>query len=463
MSQLTAPSPAPTSAVPVSVAPKRQSKKMFWLILSGIALLIVLGVVAVVAKSRGDKTVAVTTEKAVVKTITQIVSATGKVQPEIEVKIQPEVTGEIIQLPFREGAAVKKGDLIVSIKPDLYRFGVEQAEAGLVQAKASAADAKSQLAKAEADFKRNQDLYAKHLISDSDFVTATTAYGSAQANDQNAVANIKRAEGMLSQAQDSLTKTVIYSPIDGTVSSLSNEVGERVAGTGSYGGAEVMRVADLSKMEVRVNINENDIVNVKVNDKAKVTIDAFPNRKFDATVKEIGSAAKVTGQGTQDEVTNFLVKIRILDKSVPLRPGMSANADVETRTAENVVAVPIQSVTVRTKDNAKTVDQVATDREKKTTESKGEGAATAVNVTQQKQADKADRDNMQRVVFVRDGDAVKMVKVETGIQDTSVIEIKSGLKAGDEVVSGSFGVITRTLKDGMKVKVDQAKKEGEKK
>jgi len=463
MSQLIPPSPAPTSAVPVSPAPKRKSKKMFWLILSGIALLVVLVVVAIVAKSRGDKAVVVTTEKAVVKTITQIVSATGKVYPEVEVKIQPEVTGEIIALPLREGAAVKKGDLIVSIKPDLYQFGVEQAEAGLVQAKASAADFKSQLAKAEADFKRNQDLYAKHLISDSDFVTATTAYGSAQANDQSAIANIKHAEGMLSQAQDQLTKTVINSPIDGTVSALSNEVGERVAGTGSYGGAEVMRVADLSKMEVRVNINENDIVNVKVGDKTTVTIDAFPNRKFDATVKEIGSSAKVTGQGTQDEVTNFQVKIRINDKSVPLRPGMSANADVETKTVENVIAVPIQSVTVRTKDNAKTIDQLATDREKKSTEMKGEGAATAVNVTQQKQADRADRDNLQRVVFVRNGDTVKMVKVETGIQDTSVIEIKTGLKAGDEVVSGSFGVITRTLKDGMKVKVEQPKKEGEKK
>ena len=284
-----------------------------------------------------------------------------------------------------------------------------------------------------------------------------------QATYQNALANIKRAEGSLSQAQDMLTKTVIYSPIDGTVSSRSNEVGERVAGTGNYGGAEVTRVADLSNMEVRVNINENDIVNVKVNDKAKITIDAFPNRKFDATVKEIGSAAKVTGQGTQDEVTNFQVKIRINDKSVPLRPGMSANADVETKTVENVIAVPIQSVTVRTKDNAKTIDQLATDREKKKDEAKGEGAATAVNVAQQKQADKADRDNLQRVVFLRDGDTVKMVKVETGIQDTSVIEIKSGLKAGDEVVSGSFGVITRTLKDGMKVKLDQTKKEGEKK
>ena len=463
MSQFTAPSTVPTSAVPVSVAPKRQSKKMFWLLISGIALVVVLVVAAIVVKSHGAKPVLVTTEKAVVKTITQIVSATGKVYPEVEVKIQPEVSGEITALPLREGAPVKKGDLLVSIKPDNYRYQVEQADAALAQAKASAADNQAQLTKTEADFKRSQDLYAKHLISDSDYAAAKTSYESAQAENQSAVANIHRAEGLLSQSQDLLTKTVIYSPIDGTVSSLSNEVGERVAATGSYGVAEVMRVADLSKMEVRVNINENDIVNVKVGDKAKIAIDAFPNRKFDATVKEIGSAAKVTGQGTQDEVTNFLVKIRILDKDVPLRPGMSANADVETKTAPDVVAVPIQSVTVRTKDNAKTIDQVTTDREKKKDDMKGEGAATAVNVTQQKQADKADRDNLQRVVFLRNGDTVKMVKVETGIQDTALIEIKSGLKKGDEVVSGSFGVISRTLKDGMKVKIEPPKKEGEKK
>ena len=210
---------------------------------------------------------------------------------------------------------------------------------------------------------------------------------------------------------------------------------------------------DLAKMEVRVNVNENDIVNVKVGDRAKITIDAFPNRSFVGEVKEIGAAAKVQGQNTQDEVTNFLVKIRIVDKDVPLRPSMSANADIETKTVENAVAVPIQSVTVRSKEAAKTMEQMANDREKKAAETKGEGAVTAVNLNQQKQADRANRDNTQRVVFVREGDHVKMVKVETGVQDTSHIEITSGLKAGDEVVSGSYGVITRTLKDGMKVTV----------
>jgi HlyD family secretion protein len=457
MSQLIAPSP-----VPATVAPKRQSKKKFWLIISGIALVVVLGVVAVVVKGRGEKPTLVTTEKAVIKTITQIVSATGKVQPEVEVKIAPEVSGEIMEMPLREGAAVTKGALLVRIKDDTYRSGVEQMEASLAAAKASSIDAKTRLAQAEMDFKRSQDLYAKKLISDADFAAAQTAYGGAQANNENAISNIRRAEGSLTQARDLLTKTVIYSPIDGTVSSRSNEVGERVAGTGSYGGAEVMRVADLSNMEVRVNINENDIVNVKVGDKAKIAIDAYPNRKFDAIVKEIGSAAKVTGQGTQDEVTNFQVKIRILDKNVPLRPGMSANADVETKTAENVVAVPIQSVTVRTREGAKTIDDLAAARDKKADEMKGENAAAAVNEKALKQSEKADREKLNRVVFVRNGDKVKMVSVETGIGDTTNMEVKSGLKAGDEVVSGSFSMITRTLKDGMRIQVEPPKKDQKK-
>jgi HlyD family secretion protein len=224
-----------------------------------------------------------------------------------------------------------------------------------------------------------------------------------------------------------------------------------------------MRVADLTNMEVRVNINENDIINVKVGDKAKVAIDAFPARKFDAIVKEIGSAAKVTGMNTQDEVTNFLVKIRIIEKDVPLRPGMSANAEVETKTVQNVVAVPIQSVTVRAKDSSKTIEEVSKSREQSANENKGAGSATAINDKQQKQIDKNDRENLQRVVFVKNGDTVKLTKVETGVQDTTHIEIKSGLKAGDEVVSGSFGVITRTLKDGTKVGTDDTKKNSEKK
>lgn len=434
---------------------------MKWILLGGFGLLAVLAIGGYVAKRNRAAIVKVTTAKAVVRTITQTVSATGKVQPEVEVKIAPEVSGEITKLPFREGAKVKKGDLLVSIKPDYYRFQVDQQQAALAAAKASALDNKARLAAAEADFKRNQDLYEKHLISDSDYITAKTTAEAAAADYQSALANIERADGMLKQAQDMLAKTVIYSPIAGTVTALNNEVGERIAGTGQYGGTEVMRVADLSSMEVRVNVNENDIVNVKVGDKAIITIDAFPNRKFSGVVKEIGAAAKVTGQNTQDEVTNFLVKIRILDKDVPLRPSMSANADIVTKTVENVVAVPIQCVTVRSKEGAKTIEQLAMERQKKEQAMKGKGAATAVNVAQQKEDDRADRSKLERVVFVREGDHVKMVKVETGVQDMNYIQIKSGLKPGAEVVSGSFGVITRVLKDGMKVEVEHPKGGGE--
>ena len=318
---------------------------------------------------------------------------------------------------------------------------------------------KAQLVKTQEDLKRNEDLFAKKLISDADMAAARLALEVAQANLASAEAQIRRTEGSLNQARDQLTKTMIYSPIDGKVSSLSTEVGERVAGTGSYGGAEVMRVADLANMEVRVNINENDIVNVKLGDKAKIAIDAFPNRKFDAVVKEIGSAARVTGQGTQDEVTNFLVKIRILDKDAPLRPGMSANADVETKTVENVVAVPIQSVTVRAA-GGKTAEEVRQAKDKEAKERSGND----LEVVKERQDAKRNVEKLQRVVFVRKGDNVEQRTVETGIADNSYMEIKKGVAKDEEVVAGSYKAISTGLKDGAKVMVQKAGgKEGEKK
>lgn len=446
-----------------AATPPRRRSKAPWIIILTVLVLGAMGA-GVYFKKKGESgLVSVSTEKAITKTITQVVAATGKVQPEVEVKIAPEVSGEVIKLGFREGATVKKGDLLLAIKPDTYQAQVEQQEANLAAAKAVALQNKAQLLKIKDDLKRNEDLFAKRLLSDSDILASRTQLEVAIANLENADAQIRRTEGSLNQARDQLTKTTIYAPIDGKVTSLATEVGERVAGTGSYGGAEVMRVADLANMEVRVNVNENDIVNVKVGDKARITIDAVPNRKLEGVVKEIGAAAKVTGQNTQDEVTNFLVKIRITDKDVPLRPSMSANAEIETKKVENAVAVPIQSVTVRSKGDAKTLEQQSKDREKKAAETKGEGSVAAVNEKQQKQAVANDRDNLQRVVFVKTGDTVKMVKVETGVQDTTHIEIKSGVAAGDEVVSGSFGVITRTLKDGSKVQLEKGKKKEEKK
>jgi HlyD family secretion protein len=454
--------PANQFTAPASAAPKKKSRRKLWLIL---AALVVVGaaVAAAVANKNKDKSTMVTTDKAVIKTITQTVNATGKVQPETEVKIAPEVAGEIIEMPFREGAKIKKGDLLVSIRADNYRFQVEQQEAGLLSAKASSLSNKVNLQKAEEDYKRDQDLYQKQLISDSALTTSKTAYESAKAGYESALANIARTEGLLNQMRDQLAKAVIFSPIDGTVTARTSEVGERVAGTGQYGGAEIMRIANLANMEVRVNVNENDVINVKIGDKARISVDAYPNRRFNGQVWEIASSARTLGQNTQEEVTNFVVRIRILDNDATLRPGMSANADIETKSVADVVAVPIQAVTVRSKEGAKTIDDLTKDRENKAKETQGEGAQAAVNEKQQRDAQRADREALQRVVFLRDGDKVKMVNVETGIADTTHMEIKSGLKKDDEIVTGPFSVVTRVLKDGEKIRIEKPKKPVEKK
>lgn len=454
------PAAQPAAALP---ATRKPSSRTAWFIVLGVVLVAAAGGAAYYKQKTSDKGFAVTTDKAITKTITQLVNATGKIQPEVEVKIAPEVSGEIVELPLREGALVKKGDLLVKIKPDNYRYQLDQREADLAATRASSVQSKAQLLKLQEDLKRNEDLFRQKLISDADITAARAAVEAAQAAFDNSVAQIRRAEGLLKQAQDQLEKTVIFSPMDGTVSSRTSEVGERVAATGQFNAAEVMRVADLSNMEVRVNVNENDVVNVKVGDKARVTIDAYPNRKFTGEVKEIASAARTQGLNTQEEVTNFQVKIRISDKDVALRPGMSATVDIETKTVENVVAVPIQAVTVRSREGNKTIDQLAQDREKKAKEMQGDGAAAAVNERQQRERERADREALQRVVFLRDGEKVKMVLVETGIGDTTHMEIKSGLKVGDEVVSGPFSVVTRSLKQDSKIRIEKPKKKDEEK
>ncbi|MDR0901684.1 MAG: efflux RND transporter periplasmic adaptor subunit [Opitutaceae bacterium] len=445
--------PAPRPAAP----PRKKTRKWPWLLLAAIVLAGAVATLAVMRNAR-PRAIRVATERAVVKTITQTVSATGKIQPEVEVKIAPEVAGEITELPFREGADVKKGDLLVRIKPDAYRYQFEQREADLAAARAAALETEVRFLKAAEDFKRSENLHRQNLVPDSEFTAARADHEMARASLDSARANIRRAEGLLSQPRDQLDKTSVYAPIDGTISSLTSEVGERVVGTGQFAGTEIMRVADLANMEVRVNINESDIVNVKIDDRAMIAIDAFPGRKFEAVVKEIGSAAQTTGANTQEEVTNFQVKIRILDKSVPIRSGMSANADIETQTVANAVAVPIQSVTTRARDTAKTIDQLAAERARAAAENKGEGAATAVNTRASARRERGDRDSLQRVVFVRNGTTVKMVPVETGIADATHIEIKSGVAEGDEVVSGSYAAIARTLTDGAPVLVEPPKK-----
>jgi HlyD family secretion protein len=457
------PAPAVPKVASGAAAVPKKSNNTKWFVIGGLVLLVVLAGAVYIKNKNTERGVPVTTEKAVVKTITQLVTATGKVQPEVEVKIAPEVAGEIVELPLKEGSSVKKGDLLVRIKSDTYQAQVDQQEANLVAAKTGAVQAKAQLLKAQDDLKRNEDLFAKKLISDSDILAARTSAEVAQANYDNSVAQIRRTEGSLSQFRDQLSKTSIYAPMDGTVSSRSNEVGDRVAGVGSYGGAEVMRVADLSNMELRVQVNENDIVNVKIGDRAVISIDAYPSRKFSGVVREIassaqGSASQSQQQAQSNDVTNFLVKIRVTDRDVQLRPGMSATCDIETQTVENAVAVPIQSVTVRAEGGL-----TSEEFQKKQAKAAENKSGNVVDAAAEKDAARRDREKLQRVLFVKVGDKVKMQKVETGIADNTHIQIKSGVKAGDEIVSGSYAAISRKLKDGMKVQLEKPKKEEDKK
>ena len=451
-----------TLNVPAAPAAKKKSRRTLFIVL-GVVILAVVVVAVIASKNQGEKPIPVTTEKAVVRTITHLVTATGKVQPEVEVKISPEVSGEIIALSFKEGNSVKKGELLVKIKPDFYQAQMEQQEASLVAARTTAVQAKAQLLKAQEDFKRSDDLFGKKLISDSEYTAAKTGLEVAQANYDNALAQIRRTEGSLSQFRDQLSKTSIYAPMDGSISSQTSEVGERVVGTGQFAGTEIMRIANLESMEVRVKVNENDIINVKVGDHAIVTVDAFPGRKFNGAVREISSSSLSSGAtstqaalaaSASDEVTNFLVKISITDRDAKLRPGMSATVDIETQTVTKVVTVPIQSVTVRAA-GGKTSEEVQQAKAKEAKERSGND----LELTNEREDARRNRDALQRIVFVKSGDTVKARTVETGLADNTYIEVKSGVKAGDEIVAGSYAAISRKLKDGSKVMIEKIKKE----
>jgi HlyD family secretion protein len=442
--------------VATSPAPLKKRKKPLWrrwYVILGV--LVVLWIIVSSILGRREKPIPVTTEKAVRKTILQTVSATGKVQPEVEVKISPEVAGEIIELPVEDGMAVKKGDLLIKIKPDSYKALLEGQEAAISGARAINLQQKATLAKTEQDLKRAQDLFSKKMISESEFSVAQTARDVAKSTYESSQHEIERAEAGSSQARDQLSKTTIYSPIDGTVTVLNSKLGERVVATNQFAGTEVMRVADLGHMEARVDVNENDVVNVKIGQKATIAIDAYSERKFKGTVQQIANTGKTTGAGTQEEVTNFEVKIRIDERDVALRPSLSCTADIETNMVTNAVAVPMQSVTIRTGDSNLSPEEIEKRKQKAAARDQGDNNAEVSNDRQEKTALKLDREKLSKVVFVKEGGKAKMVKVTTGIADDTSMEIKSGIKEGDEVISGSYSAISRKLKDGAKVIIDK--------
>ncbi len=431
-------------------AKKRRLFKNRYLALGCIGTLLLATILWWVAGS-GEKPIPVTTEKAIRRTIVQTVSATGKIQPETEVKISPEVAGEIIDLPVTDGMKVKKGDLLVKIKPDSYKALLEQQEAAISAAKATNLQQKATMLKAQQDLKRAEDLFNKKLISEQEFNAAQATYDVAKNTYESSLHEIERAQAASSQARDQLSKTTIYSPLDGTVTVVNSKIGERLVATGQFAGTEVMRVADLTHMQAIVDVNENDVVNVKLGDKATIKIDAFGDRKFHGVVQQIANTGKTTGAGTQEEVTNFEVKIRIDNQDVELRPGMSCTADIETNMVKDAVAVPMQSVTIRTGEGNLSPEEIEKRKQKAVSDVQGDSSAELVNERLEKQVEREEREKAAKVVFVKKGNRAQMVRVTTGISDDTYTEIKSGIKPGDEVISGSYSAISRKLKDGARV------------
>ncbi|MDG1328747.1 MAG: efflux RND transporter periplasmic adaptor subunit [Flavobacteriaceae bacterium] len=380
--------------------------------------------------------------------IIETVAATGKIQPEVEIKLSSEVSGEIIKLPIIEGQQVKKGDLLVSINPDLVQAQVNQSQASLQNIKAQLTQAEANLNNLKLNFERNKSLYEKGVISKSEWERTFTDYEVAKANVKSAYYNVQSAESSVKQSRDNLARTSIFAPRDGTISKLSVELGERVVGTAQMAGTEIVRVANLNNMEVEVDVNETDIVKVNVGDSTIVEVDAYLKREFKGIVTEIANTAENTL--SVDQVTNFKVKVRILpesykdlsadkpENSSPFRPGMTATVDIITNKKENIIGVPISAIVIKTDTSSAKKKKIV----KETISSKTEKF---------------------ECVFVKIGDIAKLRVITTGIQDDSNIEITSGLKEGDEVITGPYNTVTKILKSGDQVesKLADKKEEGE--
>ncbi|MAL16236.1 MAG: efflux transporter periplasmic adaptor subunit [Balneola sp.] len=450
------------------MANKKSSTKKLLIWIGGvlgvvIALGLTLRMTGVIGQSDSGKQVETATAK--LKTITQLVSASGKVQPEIEVIIRPDVSGEIIELAVKEGDFVREGDLLVRIKPDIYQAQIDNLNAALLTQKARLEQTRASLIQAEAAYKRDKQLYDKELISEMEYIQTKSELDAQKASLKASEYQIQSAEAQLRQAQEELEQTVIRAPQNGTVTGLGVEEGERVLGNSQMAGTEMMRVSLLDRMEVLVEVNENDIVNVDFADTTRIEVDAYPERRFNGVVTEIANSARVTGSGTNEQVTNYQVKVRIvtphnLDSSpdklvrtessedpeqmfVPkFRPGMSATVDIETQTAVNVVSVPIQAVTVR--DFAK---------DSKTQKAEQDSAEMILASSQDEDLVIKDEDIRKVVFVVENGNAIRK-EVETGISDNTHIQILSGISAGEEIVIGSYRTLSNSLKDGDKVTVN---------
>ncbi|MCC7534276.1 MAG: efflux RND transporter periplasmic adaptor subunit [Bacteroidia bacterium] len=437
---------------------KRKSNRLLWIF--GISVVVLIAIV-LIGKSAGwigqEEAVKIAVAKAEKQTITETVTTNGKIQPEIEIKISSDVSGEIRVLNVKEGDSVRAGQLLARIDPELYQSALARSEAALNNSKAALAASKARLLQSEAkwyelenQYKRNEKLHKEGLLSDAEFETAKSAYLTAksevEAGKQNVIGaqyTVQSQEAGLNEAKKNLTRTEIFSPVNGVVSKLNVEKGERVVGTSQMAGTEMMRIANLLDMEVRVDVNENDITKVSIGDTAMIEVDAYGNRKFKGVVTAVANSATTTAATTSDQVTNFVVKIRILrasysdlselygNKRSVFRPGMSASVEIQTKTVYNVVSVPIEAVTMRNKAEL-------------------DSSNSTIKFKKDNQQKKSQNDI--EAVFVYKNDGVQLREVLSGIQNDKVIEIKQGLNDGEEVVVAPFSAITRQLKNNSKVK-----------
>ena len=440
----------------------RGAKKLKWgLIIAGVLALVYVIYKQVNGNKKAEK---VATEKAAKRTIIESVNASGKIYPEVEVKISPDISGEITELNVEEGDSVKRGQVLARIYADIYSLQRDEAASRVNQTSATvdngsaALDAlKANMDLAQQTYDRNKQLYDDKVISKAELEqyettlrSAKSNYSAAQQNIRSLKANVQTSQVGLNKANKDLSRTTLIAPMDGVISSLKIKKGERVAGNSFNVGTEMMTVADMSVLEVRVDVGENDIVKINIGDSADVEVDAYNNRKFKGVVTKIASSTKAGSVLTSNDVTNYEVRIR-LDKSsyqdlasntFPFRPGMNASADIKTKRVDNVLAVPITAVNARVKGSDKSME----DKKKEEKEIKDEDAAD-------QNANGYD-DELEEVVFVLQPDqTVKKVVVRSGIQDINYIEVLSGLNPGDEVVMGPYNAISKTLKTGTKVKV----------
>jgi len=415
-----------------------------------LGVVVILIVLVIIGKKAGwfgkPETIEVSVEKPLRRTITESITANGKIQPVTEVKISPEVSGEIIELNIKEGDHVEKGVVLCRIKPDTYLSYKERAIAAVNSSKARLTQTQSQLAQSELAFNRSKQLYSQKAISESDFETAKTTYEVAQSSVKASMFEVESSQAGLKETEENLRKTTIYAPMSGTISKLNIELGERVVGTAQFTGTEILRIADLGRMETRVDVNENDIVRVKMSDTALIEVDAYLDRKFKGIVTQIANSASVQGAST-DQVTSFEVRILLLEDSYkdlisskspsPFRPGMSTTVDIRTQTKLNILTVPIQSVTTRS-------------------DSLNNNAANGLSEVNQNQTNQPQvtvkPSEIKEIVFIAKGDSAKMVVVKTGIQDNTYIEIKEGLQGDEDIISAPFSAISRKLKDGKLIK-----------